>query len=309
MPDTLNLSRDIPLPLSETCATWCADAKRALQSEPEGFQRLLQNLAAALRGLAASANADAAAWIWDHPWRTPRDLETSILTVFLSTDAAATREHLQAFQAGLGDSKAGWVASGVRQRPGDAMPLLALVNGQLFHTWQDRDEDYAEYMTLRWHDSRIQRVTIRPDNVPPALFLDGVPHAIGQGARTGPRATAELERLKIAYAMRVAKRIVAADGIVDSDEKAFLAEAFPEAIIEVHALASEEALDQAADEAEACLKARLGYHEKLALLNTFYASCAADGHIDVSEVKVLREAAATLGLSHGEVVGYLARVW
>ena len=309
MAATLTLAPDIPLPLSDTCATWCTDARRALAEGADGFQRLLTNVACGLTALHDASDADAAAWIWDHPWRTPRDFDTSILTVFVATDSAATREHLQAFEDGLAESKAGWLSSGVRQRPGDAMPLLATFTGQLFHTWQDRDGDQAEYMVLRRDGERIARVTVRPGNADLDLFLADIAHAVGEGARTGPRATAELERLKIAFALRVAKRIVAADGIVDPEELSFLSEAFPPAIIEVHGLATQRALEQAANEAEACLKSRLGYHEKLALLNTFYASCAADGHIDVAEVKVLREAAATLGLSHGEVVSYLARVW
>ena len=116
-------------------------------------------------------------------------------------------------------------------------------------------------------------------------------------------------QLKLAFAYRVAERVVEADGQVLDDERAFLMRTFPAEQLEELWLDDLGLRDQLAERAETELRDLIGYHEKVGLLSTFFAACLADGSIAVQELKVLKEASQTLGLDKTEVVNYLQKLW
>jgi len=96
---------------------------------------------------------------------------------------------------------------------------------------------------------------------------------------------------------------------VTEDEQQFLAQAFPHDEREELWLADQEELAQQFAYAEVELPALLSHHEKLAMLSTFYAACAADGEVHPDELRVLKHACATLGLEDRDVESKLQQLW
>ncbi len=103
--------------------------------------------------------------------------------------------------------------------------------------------------------------------------------------------------------------MIEADGRVVDDERAFVLRTFPAEELEARWLDDPAVRDPLAERAATELAHMLGYHEKLALLSTFFAACYADGQVAVQELRVLKEASEALGLDREEVVEYLRRMW
>lgn len=119
----------------------------------------------------------------------------------------------------------------------------------------------------------------------------------------------ETERMRLAFALHYATRIVEADGIVHDDEEAFLASVFPESLVERLGLSDPRTREEYLQAATQLLASRLGHHDKLALVGLFFSACYADGSLDAREMRVLKNAGDRLGLQRDEVVKYLRRFW
>ncbi len=111
----------------------------------------------------------------------------------------------------------------------------------------------------------------------------------------------ERDRLKVAFAMFVAKLIVDADGIVDFSELKLLSHVFPDALLSDlgfidHKGQFTAAYHEAYTRATRELAHRLGPSDKLELITIFHRASWADGELIQAELLVLREAAEVLGV-------------
>jgi uncharacterized tellurite resistance protein B-like protein len=119
----------------------------------------------------------------------------------------------------------------------------------------------------------------------------------------------EVERMRLAFALRFVDRIVAADGVVRDDERAFVSNVFPPDLLERLGLTEAPVVEEYFDEARESLPVVLGHHDKLALVGLFFSACASDGQLDAREMRILKEGGELLGLTRDEVVNYLRRLW
>lgn len=110
-----------------------------------------------------------------------------------------------------------------------------------------------------------------------------------------------LDRMRLAFAVFVAKLIVDADGIVDFGELKLLSQVFPDELLrEVGFL--DEGGGLTTDYRDAYTRAmrelphQLDLDGKLELVTVFHRTSVADGELIQAELLVLREAAEVLGI-------------
>lgn len=123
----------------------------------------------------------------------------------------------------------------------------------------------------------------------------------------------DLERLKLAFAVSIAKSVVDADDRTDHAEFQLFGQIFPRTLLRDHGFLDEDgrftpALEQAFAEARATLPAALSPEEKLDVLTIFYGASVADDELDSRELAIVREAAQLLGVSVGTLSAHLAQV-
>jgi uncharacterized tellurite resistance protein B-like protein len=123
-----------------------------------------------------------------------------------------------------------------------------------------------------------------------------------------------IDRLRIAFAVRVARRIVDADGVLDLSEIELLARTFPSALLHRAGFLDRRdlltpAVDRAYREALAELPGVLTLTEKLDLVTLFHRTCDADGDIHPRELDVLRDAAAMLAVPRRTLDRHLSTLW
>lgn len=296
----MEIEREVRLPGGGSCMTWSAVASRAVPVGPRAWRAVERTAAGLLR---CGGKGDVAAWVWERPWRTGGPSAASLVTLFIGSDRqldAADWRH--ALPAG-----AGWLFDGAHPRPVDAFPVLARIDGELLQLWrQDRQGLFCE--RLRRVEGRVERQCCRVGEAETSSFLPRLSHALIEGGRVDQADTRRKQRFEMAFAYRVAQRIIEADGVIDSDEASFLRASFPSDRMAALGLQDAVVREEVADMAEAQLAQLLSHHEKLALLNLFYGTSRADGRVAVGELNALREAAATLEIDSGEVVRYLARL-
>lgn len=126
-----------------------------------------------------------------------------------------------------------------------------------------------------------------------------------------PLTPEQRERLKLAFAYDVARRIAGADERMDPAEAAFLQGAFPWALLESQGLVTADheftaEFHAARAVAEASLAGLLERDEKLTLLALFFDTAVADDELRAEEGRVVLEAARRLGLSSEDVMAVLA---
>lgn len=169
-----------------------------------------------------------------------------------------------------------------------------------------RPEPWCVVLTLAEGGVRpvaVARGRATADLVPPEL-----PTVIG----VIPPPTAEeqeVARLRVAFAMHFTDAVVAADGVVQERESAFVANLYPPDF--VSAIGLDDPAVRAACRREAATRLRdcLGHHDKLALLGLLFSACFSDGTLDAREIRVIKDAGEELGLTKREVVDYLRRLW
>lgn len=123
-----------------------------------------------------------------------------------------------------------------------------------------------------------------------------------------------VERMRIAFAVLVARRIVEADGILDLSEIELLARTFPTPVLDragfldAHCELTSE-VERMYGQALAELPRVLTMSEKLDLLTLFHRTCDVDGEIHPSELAVLREAAELLEVPQPTLDAHLDHAW
>ncbi|MCB9678376.1 MAG: hypothetical protein H6737_24955 [Alphaproteobacteria bacterium] len=111
-----------------------------------------------------------------------------------------------------------------------------------------------------------------------------------------------IEQLQVAFAVYIAREIVAADGILDIDEMRLLMLVFPDRLMRnCRFLGPDtrltEAYHRAYVEAVRVLPIILDTEQKLELVTLFHRTCVVDGELHPKELTVLRNAAKTLDIA------------
>ena len=122
-----------------------------------------------------------------------------------------------------------------------------------------------------------------------------------------------LDQLQVAFAMRIARDIVAADGLLDADEIKLLMTVFPDPLMRKCDFLEEdtqlsEAYHRAYVEAVRVLPLALETSQKLALISLFHEACMVDGVLHPAEMRVLRASAETLDLEESVLSEHLMRL-
>jgi uncharacterized tellurite resistance protein B-like protein len=110
-----------------------------------------------------------------------------------------------------------------------------------------------------------------------------------------------LDRLKLAFAYDVARKIVGADQSIELSEVAFLEASFPWRLLADLGYVGADgkatvAFEAAVAEARKVLPAELGSEDKLALVSLFLEASVADGQFQAEEGTVIVQAARDLGV-------------
>jgi uncharacterized tellurite resistance protein B-like protein len=122
--------------------------------------------------------------------------------------------------------------------------------------------------------------------------------------------TASKERLKLAFAYDIVRRMVDADDQISDAETKFVMTQFPWSLLEIQGLVDQArrftpAFDVAVADARAKLPTALPLEEKLALISLFVDASVADDEFHHNEGDVLVEAAHALGVSTAELMNHL----
>ncbi len=299
----------ISLPKSNDCAAFSAEAKAVFQGGRVPWKTVIHPAALALQHFHAVTGHSAAVWVDDQQWTDSEGRLGSLVTLYLSTDAAISRDELRALGAPLMKAGAGWTADGIHPRSDSAFPCMTIWRGELHQVWSRDDAGQPSFVSLSALGSRVRRVETPFEDAEPRDFGPHIAHAV---ARFGEATSVDVhhkDQLKMAFALQTAERVIEADGVIEDDELAFIARTFPEEDVKRLWLDDTALRDTLARQAGEELKDLLGYHEKLALLSTFFAACYSDGKLEVRELRVLKEASATLGLESEDVVNYLQKLW
>jgi hypothetical protein len=125
-----------------------------------------------------------------------------------------------------------------------------------------------------------------------------------------PLVPGRIDRLRIAFAVRIAQRITEADGVLDAGEVGLLQRCFPDQMLQrAGFLDSRRVLthevDQVFRQALAELPQILTTSEKLDLVTLFHRTAAIDGETHPEELRILEEGAAMLLLPHRTLLEHL----
>ena len=302
-------SESIPLARPEYCATWTTDAKTLFNRGIRSWVTVLQAPQLALQHFHHVSGADATVYVATHDWSDVDNRPGTLVSLYFATDAAISKADLGSLGRPLEQSDQGWSNDGIHAAPAQAFPLLSLRRGEIFHVWVHDEEGTLTAHRLVSRGNRAKDEILCWGEAEHSAFIPSAKHA--KGAWTAPHDAERQHRdqLKLAFAYKIAERVVEADGVVDDDERAFLVRTFPPEQLEELWLDDPALRDTLASQAETELKDQLGYHEKLGLLSSFFAACYADGRVQVQELQVLRDASLALGLDKSEVVTYLRKLW
>lgn len=121
----------------------------------------------------------------------------------------------------------------------------------------------------------------------------------------------DIDRLKLAFAVSLAKAVVDADERTDYAEFKLFGQLFPRHLLEEHGFVDAdgmftEALAEAWLEARQVLPGALSEEDKLDVLALFQGVSLADDEVDARERDVVEEAAELLGVSIDAVSRHLA---
>jgi len=114
-----------------------------------------------------------------------------------------------------------------------------------------------------------------------------------------PENPTELDRLRLAFAVFVGRKIVEADGLLDIEEIDLLTMAFPNEWMRTCGFIDgdtqlTERCHRAYADAQKILPLTLSLREKLNLVTLFHRTCMVDGELHELELAVLMEAASEL---------------
>jgi uncharacterized tellurite resistance protein B-like protein len=111
----------------------------------------------------------------------------------------------------------------------------------------------------------------------------------------------DIDRMKVAFAIKISGMVVQADGVVRPSEEAILEEMFPSSLLVSLGLDDTSTFVQFGTRGFRELKDLLTHKEKLELIEFFFAVCDADADVHPRELEVVVMAADRLGIDFDEV--------
>lgn len=246
-------------------------------------------------------------------WRVALDRKnrrSTQVTLYFVLDGPATALHLDLLEDLVRGIDPAFLPGTVDRTPSHGVPVLLGHSGVLHAVWcrdpEESSEPWIRKLVLR--DGRVVPELVARSAALPTDVCAELPQVIGTAGDYG-ETERESERMRIAFARHFSQRIVEADGVVREAEQEFLANVFPPDLVRRLSLDDAEIEAEYLAEARAVLPAQLGHHDKLGLVGLLFSACTSDGFLDAREMRVLREAGETLGLSREIVVKYLRRFW
>lgn len=123
----------------------------------------------------------------------------------------------------------------------------------------------------------------------------------------------DLDRLRVALALQVAREIADADGVLDVSEVQLLASAFPTHWLRRCGFLDDDdqltpTVDRFRERAFRELPRRLDLDQKLELIALFHATCIADGQLHPAELEILTDAARRLHIPVADFRAHLSRL-
>ncbi len=298
----VEVAAELSLPTNPNCVLFGTAAVEALRGRPfTDVQRIV------LRAAEGFHNRCGLPCGVSFGWRIVADrmnTQAQQLTAAFVIDGPASAEDIQALETGMGSGLLPWSRASVERIPANAVPSLACLRGQSYQVWTRDDGELWAWRLVMYPDETIRVHRTRPAIARPDAFLAQLSHAEGT---IPPIASgeAELERMRMAWTLHFAERIVAADGVVDDDEKLFLSKVFPQATLVNVGLSEGSDRVRWFQHATATLPDVLGHHDKLALLTLLFTVCYSDGQVEAAEMKILGEAGEALGLQRQDVLSFL----
>lgn len=300
----VNVATEVALPTNPNCVLFGTIAIEALRGRPfTDLQRVALRAAEAFHGrcgLPVSVHFG---------WRVVADRQNNQLqqvTAGFVIDGPATRDDIAALDAGIRTGLIAWSSHTVERIPANAVPSVACVRSQSYQLWtRDADELWA-WRLVMYPDETIRVHRTRPPIARPDAFLSQLAHAEGVLPPVASGET-DLERMRVAWTLHMARRIVQSDGEVDEGEARFLDRVFPTDTLVTLGLSSPEDQVRWFQYASASLPDVLGHHDKLALLTLLFTVCYSDGKMAPQEMKILADAGASIGLQRNDVLEFLRR--
>jgi uncharacterized tellurite resistance protein B-like protein len=256
-----------------------------------------------------------------YAWRVALDrknVRQSQGVMWFVFDGPATSAHLDLLEAAARRVGAGFGPATVERTPANGAPSIYLFDGRPHVVWSTEPEIDDGGPPRQSAEPWLRKLILADGRISPVLVwssvatdderLPGLPAVVGVPAPYTD-SEREVERMRLAFALRFVDRIVAADGVVRDDERAFVSNVFPPDLLERLGLTEAPVVEEYFDEARESLPVVLGHHDKLALVGLFFSACASDGQLDAREMRILKEGGELLGLTRDEVVNYLRRLW
>lgn len=293
------------LPTNPNCVAFAADAQDVLKG-----RRWLGLQQSCVRAMDRFHRDSGLPILSTFSWRTSTNRKNQrhpeLMAAFV-IDGPATRAHLESLEASMSMTGVYWSPSQVERIPTQAVQSAMWVDGECVQLWRGTEQSPI-LESMQWTEAGVMTVERPLSEVSEREVLKDAVHRVGRPPTFADH-DSDLERMRLAFARDFVTRIIEADGKVVEEEREFLATVFPNFLIERLELSSDDDKIRWQERASKELPSRLGHHDKLAMVGLFFSACYSDGNLDAREMKVLKTAGESLGLTRHEVVAYLQRFW
>jgi uncharacterized tellurite resistance protein B-like protein len=303
----LRVEREQPLPVNVNCICYPAEATAILDGRP--WADTVRLAARAVQAFHTECRMPVLAGFG---WRVSLDRKnrrSTQVTLYFVLDGPATAAHLDRLEEVVREAHPGFGPGNIERTPVHGVACVVAADGAIAALW-GRDLETGEpwLRKLQLVDGRVIPRIVPLSQAEPADVCPELPQAFAVSGPYG-EADREAERMRLAFARHFSQRIVEADGVVRHTEAEFLTNVFPPDLVQRLGLDELEVEAEYLAAAREALPGQLGHHDKLGLVGLLFSACYADGSLDAREMRVLREASESLGLSRESVVKYLRRFW
>jgi uncharacterized tellurite resistance protein B-like protein len=307
----------IDLPIPARCRLLSTPAERVYTHEG-GWAALLADADQALQHLHEAHGLPAVAWFCTLEGLGADGRPATRVGMAWTTQEGASGLDGHVFQATCNHAGLAltWTDEGEQALPDTAFPLLAWHGSDVHQVWI-HDPEQTVALFLDWRPAHRDLATFgvtSPEELGELMgdVLDGLRVRFDDTdlpedtAKPGTMVNAalapdrlHLEKLKIAFAWQCAYMMVAADGKVVPEERAFMSRVFPETLLHAVELMEEggrfvESFGAIKRQALEVLPTALSLEERIELLGLLHEAAMADGTIVPEEVEVFKTAAAML---------------
>jgi uncharacterized tellurite resistance protein B-like protein len=295
----------VPLPGNPNCVAFAASARDVLADRSWG--RVQELARGVLERFHSACELPIVVGFAGRMALDRKNRRQSQVCMYFLFDGPASVEHMDLLDATMAHNPVAWSDAHIERLPANGVSSLFAVDGRV-HLVVRQEADGLRVSRLR---QRGHAVRVRDDlleELGPDDVLVDLPR-VCCGPPTYGEAERHVERLRLAFALQFAQRIVEADGIVRDDEAEFMSTVFSHEALSRLRLVDASDQQRMFDEALEVLPSRLGHHDKLALIGLFFTACYSDGTLDAREMRVLKDASDALGVERTRVVKYLQRFW